>query len=158
VQASAGWLSWIGDERIAVGAQPTTAIIARLKDQGITHIVNCRTRLDPFMSRELSLERKLFGRANVGRAPMLDTGWRQHPRRWAAAATFAADALDRDQAARVLVHCRAGVHRSVLVAYAILRLRGHSAAEAAALIRRHRAEADLLKAYQASVDDWIAAQ
>jgi protein-tyrosine phosphatase len=64
--------------------------------------------------------------------------------------------LDDDAEARVLIHCKAGVHRSVLVAYAALRLRGRSSSEAAALITRHRAEAELLPAYQASVEDWIS--
>lgn len=57
--------------------------------------------------------------------------------------------------ARVLIHCHSGIHRSVLVAYAALRLRDHSADKAARLIVRHRVEAELLPAYRASVDDWI---
>jgi protein-tyrosine phosphatase len=63
--------------------------------------------------------------------------------------------LDEDATARVLIHCKAGIHRSVLVAYAALRLRNHSADDAADLILRYRAEAQLLPAYRASVDDWI---
>jgi protein-tyrosine phosphatase len=63
--------------------------------------------------------------------------------------------LDEDPAARVLIHCQAGVHRSVLVAYAALRLRGHSGDDAAGLIHGHRVEAELLPAYRASVDDWL---
>jgi protein-tyrosine phosphatase len=86
---------------------------------------------------------------------MWDTGWRQHPRRWSGAARFVARTLDEDAGARVLIHCKAGVHRSVLVAYAALRLRHHSAQDAARLISRHRVEAELLPAYRASVDDWI---
>lgn len=151
------WLSWIGDERLAVGAMPTPATLPRLAEAGVTHVVNCRARWEALPTQELALERALFGRRNVAHAPMWDTGWRQSPRRWAASALFAARALDEDGAARVFVHCKAGSHRSVLVAYAALRLRGRSADDAASLIHRHRPEAELLPAYRASVERWIGA-
>ena len=151
------WLSWIGDERIGIGNLPTAATIGRLAAEGVTHVVNCRARVETLLSQDLAVERVLFGRANVVHAPMWDTGWRKHPRRWSAAACFAARTLDEDAVARVLIHCQAGVHRSVLVAYAVLRLRNHPADEAASLILRHRVQAELLPAYRASVDDWIAA-
>lgn len=149
------WLTWIGAERIAVGVMPTAATIGKLAAEGVTHVVNCRATWETLMSQELAIERMLFGRGRVVHAPMWDTGWRQHPRRWSAAARFVARTLDDDPAARVLVHCKAGVHRSVLVAYAALRLRGRPADVAAGLIHGHRAEAELLPAYRASVDDWI---
>ncbi|HEY4025413.1 MAG TPA: hypothetical protein VGO86_03195 [Candidatus Dormibacteraeota bacterium] len=150
------WLSWIADERIAIGAVPTGATIGRLASEGVTHVVNCRASWETLLGQELAIERALLGRARVIHAPMWDTGWRQHPRRWSAAARFVARTLDQDAGARVLVHCKAGVHRSVLVAYAALRLRHYSAEDAAGLILRHRAEAELLPAYRASVDDWIS--
>jgi protein-tyrosine phosphatase len=152
---ASAWLSWIGGERSAVGVMPTAATIGRLEGEGVTHVVNCRATWETLVSQELAIERRLFGRSRVVRAPMLDHGWRQHPRRWSAAARFVARTLDEDPAARVLIHCKAGVHRSVLVAYAALRLRGHGPDEAAGLIHGHRAEAELLPAYRASVDDWI---
>lgn len=148
-------LSWIADERIAVGVMPTGATIGQLAGEGVTHVVNCRAGWETLVSQELAVERSLFGRARVVRAPMWDTGWRQHPRRWSEAALFVARTLEEDAAARVLIHCKAGVHRSVLVAYAALRLRGHPADAAAALIHGHRAEAELLPRYRASVDDWL---
>ncbi len=151
------WLTWIADERIAIGSLPTPDTIVRLAREGVTHVVNCRARVETLMAQDLALERALFGRANVAHAPMWDTGRRKHPRLWSAAARFAARALDDDAAAGVLIHCKAGSHRSVLVAYAALRLRNHTADHAASLILRHRAEAELLPAYRASVDDWIAA-
>jgi len=140
---------------MAVGAIPTGSTIRRLVPEGVTHIVNCRNRLETLLSQDLAVERALLGPANVAHAPMWDTGWRQPPRRWSAAARFVARALDDDATARVLIHCKAGSHRSVLVAYAALRLRGHSPDDAASLILRSRAEAELLPAYRASVDDWI---
>lgn len=155
---ASAWLSWIGDERIGIGAVPTAATIAQLAAEGVTHVVNCRARVETLLTQDLAVERTLFGPANVVHAPMWDTGLRQHPRRWSAAARFAARTLDEHPTARVLIHCQAGVHRSVLVAYAVLRLREHPADEAASLILRHRVEAELLPAYRASVDDWILAR
>lgn len=149
------WLSWIADERIAIGAMPTWATIGRLAAEGVTHVVNCRATVETLLSQDLAVERALFGRTRVAHAPMWDTWRHQHPRRWSAAALFVARALDADPGARVFIHCKAGSHRSVLVAYAALRLRDHSADDAANLISRGRMEAELLPAYQASVDDWI---
>jgi hypothetical protein len=43
-----------------------------------------------------------------------------------------------------------------MVAYAVLRLRGHDPAEAARLVLESRAPARLVPAYRASVEDWLA--
>jgi protein-tyrosine phosphatase len=151
------WLSWIADERVAIGSVPTGDVLPRLPVVGVTHVVNCRAALQTWISQDLSLERALLGPSRVIHAPMWDSGRHQPPRRWAAAAQFSAQALDEDPDARVLVHCHRGRRRSVLVAYAVLRLRGRSAEEAAHLILSHRAEAQLVPAYVASVEDWLAA-
>ena len=37
-------LSWIGDERIAISGAPPARAVARLAEQGVTHVVNCRPR------------------------------------------------------------------------------------------------------------------
>jgi protein-tyrosine phosphatase len=149
------WLTWIPQERIAIGTVPTALTLGRLREEGITHVVNCRAAAETWLFQDLAVERALFGAARVAHAPMWDTGRRQHPRRWAHAALFAAGALTGDATARVLIHCQAGSHRSVLVAYAVLRLRGHSGDDAARLILDNRAEAELLPAYRASVDQWV---
>ena len=57
----------------------------------------------------------------------------------------------------VLIHCTAGRRRSVMVAYAVLRLRGHDRSQAAALLLRYRKEAVLVPAYVRSVEQWLAA-
>ena len=62
-----------------------------------------------------------------------------------------------DPEARVLIHCQAGRRRSVMVAYAVLRLRGHGEADAERLILEHRTEAHLVPAYRDSVERWLAA-
>ena len=58
--------------------------------------------------------------------------------------------------ARVLIHCSAGRRRSAMLAYAVLRLRGRTAGEAAALVLRYRNEAQLVPAYVRSVEQWLA--
>jgi protein-tyrosine phosphatase len=148
-------LSWIGGERIAVGSLPAAATVPLLPGQGITHIVNCRARLQVLVSQDLAAERRVFGADHVAHAPMRDLGRPQPPRLWAAAACFAARVLDEEPGAGVLIHCTAGRRRSVLVAYATLRLRGHQAAEAAALILSHRTIAELVPAYARSVEQWL---
>jgi protein-tyrosine phosphatase len=104
----------------------------------------------------LAAERAAFGVGRVAHAPMQDHGLRQRPAVWAAAAFFAAGVLDDQPEAGVLIHCTAGRHRSAMLAYAVLRLRGHDRAPAAALVLRYRTEAELVPAYVRSVERWLA--
>ncbi|HEX2499410.1 MAG: protein-tyrosine phosphatase family protein [Actinomycetes bacterium] len=154
--AEPAWLSWIGEERIAVGRHPTAESMPLLSQEGITHIVNCCARVQTWLARDLSAERRVFGRSHVIGAPMWDLGRSQPPRLWSPAVWFAIEALDEAPTARVLIHCRAGRRRSVLVTYAVLRLRGYPPDDAAALILSHRPIAQIVPAYQASVEKWLA--
>jgi protein-tyrosine phosphatase len=149
-------LTWIGDQRIAVGSLPTGASLPRLPAEGVTHVVNCRARPQTWVSQDLAVERSTFGSTAVVHAPMWDFGRRQDWARWSAAAVFAARTLEDEPEARVLIHCQQGRRRSVMLAYAVLRLRGHDAATAAALILDHRREAELVLVYRDCVEDWIA--
>ena len=153
--ATAG-MSWIGAERIAIGSVPTAESVVGLAGQGVTHIVNCRTRTQVLIAQDLAVERAIFGAARVAHAPMRDLGLSQHPRLWAAAARFAVRALDQEPQARVLIHCHQGRRRSAMLAYAVLRLRGQAGQEAAALIVAHRSAAELVPAYVQSVELWLA--
>jgi protein-tyrosine phosphatase len=150
-------LSWIGDERIAISAVPPVRAMARLAEQGVTHVVNCRPRAQVRWSGDLAAERAAFGPGRVAHAPMQDHGLRQRPAAWAAAAGFALRVLEDEPEAGVLIHCTAGRRRSVMVAYAVLRLRGYDRTQAAALVLRYRTEAMLVPAYVRSVERWLAA-
>jgi protein-tyrosine phosphatase len=134
------WLSWIGDERIAIGCLPTAATMPRLVVAGVTHIVNCRSTVQTWISQDLAVERALLGAPRVAHAPMWDSGRPRPQHLWSTAARFAAQALADDPTARVLIHCQQGRRRSVMVAYAVLRLRGRSPDEAIHLISTHRTE------------------
>ncbi len=151
------WLSWIGDQRIAVGSVPTAATLARLPGNGVTHIVNCRSTTQTWISQDLAVERALLGPSRVVHAPMWDFGQPQPPHLWSAAAHFAAQVLTDDPAAGVLIHCQQGRRRSIMLTYAVLRLRGHGPDKATTLITRHRAEARLVDAYTTSVEHWLTA-
>jgi hypothetical protein len=149
------WLSWIPNQRIAIGAVPTRKSLARLKLIGITHIVNCRATAQVLISGDLAIERMTFGSANVKHAPMWDSGRQQDAQRWADAATFAAGVIREAPDALVFIHCQEGRHRAVLLAYAVLQILGHSSDEAVRLIVTGRACAELLQLYKDSVDDWL---
>ena len=149
-------LTWIGDERIAISGVPSPRVVAGLADQGVTHVVNCRPRAQVWRSGDLAAERAAFGPERVAHAPMQDHGLRQRPAAWAAAACFAARVLDDQPQAGVLIHCTAGRRRSAMLAYAVLRLRGHDRTAAAALVLSYRTEAQLVPAYVRSVERWLA--
>ena len=149
-------LSWIGEERIAISGVPSARMVARLAQQGVTHVVNCRPRAEVRLWGDLAAERAAFGPGRVVHAPMQDHGLRQRPAVWAEAACFAARVLADQPQAGVLIHCTAGRRRSAMLAYAVLRLRGHDRTEAAALVLRYRTEAILVPAYVRSVERWLA--
>ena len=148
-------LNWVGDERVAISGVPSAVMLADLAEQGVTHVVNCRPRLDGWWTGDLAAEQAAFGAGQVAHAPMQDHGLRQRPAAWAAAAVFAARVLDEQPQAGILIHCTAGRHRSVMLAYAVLRLRGRDRDQAAALVLRYRPEAELLPAYVRSVERWL---
>ena len=147
--------TWLGDERIAIGSLPTPQTLPQLANhEGVTHVVNCRARAQTAFSGDLDVERAMFGPDHVAHAPMWDHGRPQSSGAWAGAAAFAAEALE-DPDAKVLIHCQRGRRRSVLVAYATLRLRGRSPEDAARFVLEHRREAHLVPAYRASVEEWL---
>jgi protein-tyrosine phosphatase len=150
------WLSWIGDHRIAIGTMPTHETLRKLRDNGVTHVVNCRSTLQTWISQDLGVERDEFGASCVVHAPMWDFGRAQPFRLWSAAAQFCTRVLAEDERARVLIHCHQGRRRSSMLTYAVLRLLGHPPDEAAALIASHRLEAELVRAYLDSVERWLA--
>jgi protein-tyrosine phosphatase len=149
-------LSWIGDEHIAISGVPSARTVACLAEQGVTHVVNCRPRVQVRRFGDLAAERAALGAGRVVHAPMQDHGLRQRPAVWAAAACFAARVLADQPQAGVLIHCTAGRRRSAMLAYAVLRLRGHDRTQAAALVLSYRTEAQLVPAYVRSVERWLA--
>ena len=149
-------LSWIAGERVAIGGVPPARQVSCLAEQGVTHVVNCRPRAQVRWSGDLAAERAAFGPERIAHAPMQDHGLRQRSSVWAPAVCFAAGVLEDQPQAGVLIHCTAGRRRSVMLAYAVLRLRGHDRNEAAALVLSYRTQAQLVPAYVRSVERWLA--
>lgn len=67
-------LTWIADERIAIGTMPTGATIGRLAAEGVTHVVNCRAIVETLLSQDLAVERARLGQG--ARGPCADVGHR----------------------------------------------------------------------------------
>jgi len=150
-------LSWVpGEPRLAIGAIPVGTEIDALPAQGITHLVVCRAPLQTTISQDLWAARRVLGEDHVAHAPMWDDGRPKDPSRWAAAARFAAQALADDPDSRVLVHCQQGRRRSVMVAYAVLRLRGVPPEQAEGAVLAARPHGELVPAYRDSVEGWLA--
>lgn len=147
--------SWLGEERIAIGGVPVGEAVWRLRDEGVTHVVNCRAGLQHRISQDLWAERVALGAQNVIDAPMWDHGREQPVSAWAPAILFAARALE-DPDAGVLIHCQQGRRRSAMVAYGVLRVRGHDAQDASRLVLEHRPQAHLVPVYTAGVERWLA--
>ncbi len=135
---------------------PVGDAVSRLPELGVTHVINCRAALQTRISNDLWAERQVFGADHVMAAPMWDHGRAQPSAAWAPAAEFGARVLEDDPAAGVLVHCQQGRRRSAMVAYAILRLRGHDPDDAERLVVDHRTPAVLVPAYKQSVERWLA--
>jgi protein-tyrosine phosphatase len=142
-------------ERLAIGSLPSTAEILALPGQGITDLVVCRATPQTVFSQDVWAARQVLGADHVAHASMWDNGRPKDPREFAHAAEFAARAILDDPDARVLVHCQQGRRRSVMVAYATLRLLGRSEDDAARGVLEARPMGRLVPAYRASVERWL---
>jgi hypothetical protein len=149
-------LSWIGHERIAISGVPSAQAVSRLAEQGVTHVVNCAGAgagavVRGSGGRTGGLRPRASGaRAHAGSRPAAKG------RGVGRAARFAARVVDDQPQAGVLIHCGAGRRRSVMLAYAVLRLRGQDRTQAAALVLRYRTGAQFVPAYVRSVERWLA--
>lgn len=149
--------TWIGEERLAIGSLPIGDDLQQVAEEGVTDVVNCRHTYQTIVSQDLWAERTLFGAEHVVLAPMWDNGRPKRPRDFAHAVRFGAERLEQDPDARLLVHCQQGRRRSALVAYGVLRMRGHSPEDAARLILSYRPVTRIVPAYRASVEGWLDA-
>ncbi len=101
----------------------------------------------------------MFGADHVMAAPMWDHGRHQPPAPVGAGGRASRPTCStRTPTAGVLVHCQQGRRRSAMVAYAVLRLRGHDPADAARLVLEPAPPRVLVPAYRDSVEEWLAAR
>jgi protein-tyrosine phosphatase len=140
-------ISWLSD-RVAVGGGIwNEANMMAVVRAGITHIIDMQIEFD---------DTRLAAPYDVAVLwnPTDDDFEPKPPELFQRGVDFALGALD-DPAAKVFIHCAAGVHRAPMMALAVLRALGHSAADAAALIRARRPVADLADVYVQSVEDFM---
>jgi hypothetical protein len=142
--------SWVTD-RIAVGSGIYTATdVAVVRDAGITHVIDCRTTEEPHVR-----QRYRDAGIDVLNNPTPDDGARKPPEWFARGIRYALQAL-RDPAAKLLVHCAAGVSRSPSLTYAILRALGRDPVAAEAEIRMARSFVCLTYRLDAERVPWVA--
>lgn len=143
-------ISWI-TERLAIGGgiwrRENLDAVARA---GVTHIINTQVEFD---------DRTLFGpgenHLRILPLPMDDDFQPKAAELLEQGVRFAVEVLAQPNA-RLLIHCASGVHRSPLVALAILCAQGMALREAMRLILNRRPQADFPELYLDSVRTFLA--
>ncbi|HZQ90296.1 MAG TPA: dual specificity protein phosphatase [Terriglobales bacterium] len=140
-------LTWV-TPRIAVGGGIWhEANMIEVVRAGVTHIINMQVEFD---------DRKLadpYG-IDVLWNPVDDDFLPKPPEVFQRGVEFATAALQND-AARLFVHCAAGVHRAPMMTLAILRASGLSLADAQRLLVSRRNVVDLAEVYVRSVENFM---
>ncbi len=130
---------WITD-RIAVGSDdhmhPKTAAgaaaIAKMREDGITHILDARA--EAMSSRYGGVAPEGFVYLNNGTG---DDGRRKSVNYFRKTIDFALSALE-DPNAKILFHCAAGINRGPSAAFAVMRMLGYGSQEAFDLMKSKR--------------------
>jgi protein-tyrosine phosphatase len=152
------WLSadprYPGTERIAVGGGIWTPYnMALVAEEGITHIIDMQIESD---DRDLVPPRDPEGPdIQVCFNPTDDDFEPKPAALFRVGVEFAAEAL-KDPAARLFIHCAAGVHRAPMMTLAVLGAMGWDLEEAMQLIETKRPVADFADVYVQSVADFLA--
>jgi protein-tyrosine phosphatase len=135
-------------ERLAVGsAIGTFENMLEVSAAGITHVVNLQAEFD---------DRSIVGDTGVEVLwiECSDDFLPKPAELFWDGILFTLEAL-RDPRARVLVHCAAGIHRSPMMLFAMLRVLGHQPEEARNLIAAARPLAEFPSVYLDSVEDFV---
>src|SRR5205085_12541643 len=140
-------MTWITD-RVAVGGGIwNDANMIEVVRAGVTHIIDMQIEFDDTPLAEPYDVRVLW---NPVDDDFLPKPWQVFER----GVQFGLAAL-AEPGAKLFIHCAAGVHRAPMMALALLRARGLSLEEAAALIITRRPIADLADVYVESVERYI---
>lgn len=139
--------SWI-TERLAVGGRiPDLQAMQRLRDEGITHVLNVAAECDEsLIARDAGIVYRHAG--------CEDDYEPKSPEFLDQAVQFALNALEQP-GTKLHVHCYAGARRSMMVTLAILRVLGMSQKEAMELLSAKRAAAQFVPAYVDSVEHYL---
>jgi protein-tyrosine phosphatase len=141
-------ITWVTD-RIAVGGGIWTADnMGKVVREGVTHIIDMQLEFD---DTPLAEE---FG-VQVLWNPTDDDFDRKPAELFRRGVDFARAALE-DPAAKLLIHCAAGVHRAPMMTLALLGSMGWTLADAMHLIEKRRPVADFADVYVRSVEEFLA--
>jgi len=140
-------ISWITPQIGVGGAIWREDRMIELVSQGVTHILNMQLEFD---------DRPLAGLYNVPVCWIkVDDDYLHKPAETLKPGLdFALDAL-RSPETKLYIHCAAGIHRSPMMALAILRAQGLSLMEAQTKIKTIRAIAEFPDVYVQSVEKLI---
>jgi protein tyrosine phosphatase (PTP) superfamily phosphohydrolase (DUF442 family) len=140
-------ITWVTD-RIGVGGGIWTADnMAAVARNGVTHIIDMQIEFDDTALAEPHGIEVLWN-------PIDDDFQLKPPEVFERGVKFAVAALDRDEA-KVFVHCAAGVHRSPMMALALLAVMGWKLEDALDLIEARRPAADFADVYVQSVENFL---
>ncbi len=140
-------LTWL-TERVAVGGG--IWVLERMHavaQQGVTHVIDMQMEFDDTYLGEKAGVRVLWN-------PIDDDFEPKHPKIFERGVRFAQEAM-QDPAAKVFIHCAAGVHRAPMMALALLCVQGFKMEEAMRLIVERREVADFTGVYVRSVEEFL---
>ena len=140
-------LSWVTG-RIAVGGGIWNA--SNMEDvarAGVTHIIDMQLEFDDRPLAEPVGVKVLWNPIDDDFAPKPAHVFQR-------GVDFARKALE-DPAAKLFVHCAAGVHRAPMMALAILCTQGYKLEQAMALVEARRPDAEFVEVYVQSVRDFL---
>jgi protein-tyrosine phosphatase len=140
-------ITWLTD-RIAVGGGIwTSANMAQVAREGITHIIDMQIEFD---DTPLAIAQGIQVLWN----PTVDDFEAKPPALFQRGVDFAQAALGGKDA-KLLIHCAAGVHRAPMMALAVLGSMGWGLENAMELIERRRPVADFAGVYVRSVEEFL---
>lgn len=141
-------MSWVTD-RIAVGGGIWVSDnMAKVKEAGITHVIDMQIEFDDTnIAKPFDIQ--------VLWNPVDDDFQPKSPAVLRRGVEFGLKALE-DPAAKVYVHCAAGVHRAPMMTLALLRAMGHDLETAKEMIQSRRYVADFADVYVKSVEKFMA--
>ena len=127
IQIGTGWL--------ALWHRPGLKAIPLLKGAGCEHILTLLSEREG--AEEIG---EAARKANLGWTwlPLPNARWSEGKRKDLILSALAGVSEILDSGSRLLIHCSAGIHRTGMVAYILLRWRGHDEEEALNLIARMR--------------------
>ena len=142
-------ITWL-DDRIAVGGGIwNSENMARVKEAGITHIIDMQIEFD---DTPLGLEHGIEVLWN----PTDDDFEPKPAALFRRGVDFARAAFENGQDAKLFIHCAAGVHRAPMMALAVLgSIDGMNAEDAMQLIEGKRPVADFADVYVQSVMEFL---